>query len=76
MHGETTKSLNFNFNITFLTLQIFRACFGFLILNLSCGIVFDTLSLEFCTLNQYWNVMKGVLNLNHPIRLEVDELAM
>lgn len=38
--------------------------------------MFDTLSSEFCTLDQHWNVMNGVLSLNHPIRLEVDELAM
>jgi len=70
------KLLNFNFNITFLTLQFFRTCFGFLVSNLSCGIVFDTLSSEFCTLDQHWNVMNGLLSLNHPIRHEVDELAM
>jgi hypothetical protein len=71
-----------NFNITFLTLQFFRTCFGFLIFNLFCDIVFYSMlhhnyvSSEFCTLDHYWNVMKGVLSLNHPISLEVDQLAM
>jgi len=44
--------------------------------------VFDSLlnhsyvSSEFCTLDQYRNVMNGVHSLNHPIRFDVDQLAM